>query len=105
MFLAARLSIGAKILLSASAPEDAAGEFVIRLAVVLIVHLLGTKMPAGKRKVMGGFRIFHGNSLRWRAGRSHGRPFPGRPNQLDFIRISTQGLGALDCSFGALRRR
>ena len=62
MFLAARLSVGPEILLSAPAPEDATGEFVILLPVTLIVHLLGAKMPARERKVLGCFRVFHGNS-------------------------------------------
>ena len=46
MFLAARLAVGPKIFLRFAARINTAGEFVVRRAVLLVVHLFGAEMAA-----------------------------------------------------------
>jgi hypothetical protein len=46
MSLAARLAVRAEILLCFAAPINAAGKFVVRGSVVLVVHLFGAEMAA-----------------------------------------------------------
>jgi len=98
--LATRLPIRAEILLSFATPVDAAGKVVVRRAVVLIVHLLGTQVAARNLDTaQGNGFVFHNTSSSGATGKQSALYCSF--GELNFVTILAQWLCSVDSRFSA----
>jgi hypothetical protein len=87
------LAIGTKPFLSFGAPINSAGEFVISLSGVLVIHFLVPQMLALKPRHRGGLGSLH-NSVIELSGGGKDSPFYGGLHQLNFVAVFAERLGS-----------